>query len=377
MGAAPAAAWQSFHPPFAPRAPRLAPAGGGAVATAFSLVFAVLATLSVAPVVRAQQQAAGAPPPAPVAPAGAASTLAVDADALLARIQDAARKLDYSGIFAYQQGEMMQSSRVVHVVDGTGERERLEVLDGSPREYLRHNDQIQCLMPEHKTVLIQQQRGDRFPGLLLGHPSGLSRFYLVHVDAALHRVAGRQCRMISLEPLDKKRYGYRLCADAENDLLLKAQTLSPGNAVVEQVAFTALRVGHDVDPKQVDSHWTTSDWKVVHGDMQPIDLAALGWRIPAPAGFVPVSQVSRTMAHGDAVNQLVMSDGLAAISVFIEPYDKKRNSHQPHGAYRRGAINVYGMRIADFWVTALGEVPVATLEQLAQSTQYVPPAPTK
>jgi sigma-E factor negative regulatory protein RseB len=70
----------------------------------------------------------------------------------------------------------------------------------------------------------------------------------------------------------------------------------------------------------------------------------------------------------------VLSDGLAAISVFIEPYDKKRNSSQPHGAYRRGAINVYGTRVADFWVTALGEVPAATLEQLAKATEYVPPA---
>ncbi len=107
--------------------------------------------------------------------------------------------------------------------------------------------------------------------------------------------------------------------------------------------------------------------------MKPVDLAAQGWRIPYPAEFLPVSQVARTMAHGDAVSQLVLSDGLAAISVFIEPYDKSAIAISLNGAYRRGPINVYGMRIADFWVTVLGEVPAPTLEQLAKATEYVPP----
>lgn len=307
-------------------------------------------------------------------PSGGARQPLTDADALLGRIQDAARKLDYAGIFTYQQGEMIQSSRLVHVVDGTGERERLEVLDGEPREYLRHNDDVQCLVPEHKTVLVQHKRADRFPGLLLGEAPGLSKFYRIRTDPTPHRVAGRECRMITIEPLDKQRYGYRLCADMENNLLLKAQTLSASNTVVEQVAFTALRIGPEVNPKQLESRWATQDWKVMQSAMKPVDLAALGWRIHMPAGFVQVSQVARTMGQGDAVSQIVLSDGLAAISVFIEPFDKKRNSHQPHGAYRRGAINVYGTRIADFWLTALGEVPAATLEQLAQSTEYVPPA---
>ncbi len=298
---------------------------------------------------------------------------AEEARGLLARIQEAARKLDYAGIFTYQQGELIQSSRLVHMVDGSGERERLEVLDGQPREYLRHNDDVQCLVPERKTVQLQQRRADRFPGLLLGSPAAVTRFYQVYSEPAPRRVAGRECRMISIEPLDKARYGYRLCADEQNDLLLKAQTLSAGGNVVEQVTFTTLRLGKDVDGKMLDSRWPYKDWKVVQSSMQPVDLAAQGWRIPVPAGFVQVSQVARVMGHNDSVSQLVLSDGLAAISVFIEPFDKKRNARQPHGAYRRGAVSVYGTRIADYWLTALGEVPAATLEQLAKGTEFVPP----
>lgn len=292
---------------------------------------------------------------------------------LLSQIQKAARKQDYAGVFIYQQGEMMQSSRVVHVIDGTGERERLEILDGQPREYLRHNDDVQCLLPESKTVLIEPRRGDRFPGLLLGNPAELARHYDIRASDKLHRVADRQCRIITIEPRDQLRYGYRLCADTGTHLLLKAQTLDSSRRIVEQVAFTSLRLGAEVDPSALNSRWNTRDWKIIEASMKPVDLASQGWRIPAPDGFTPVMQVARAMGQAK-VSQLVLSDGLAAISVFIEPYDSQRHNHPPAGLARRGAINIYGTRVADFWLTALGEVPIATLERLAGGIEYVPPA---
>ncbi|MFJ1301291.1 MucB/RseB C-terminal domain-containing protein [Pseudomonadota bacterium AL_CKDN230030165-1A_HGKHYDSX7] len=290
---------------------------------------------------------------------------------LLADIQQAARKQDYAGVFMYQQGEVIQSSRLVHVVDGTGERERLEILDGQPREYLRHNDDVQCLVPEHKTVLLERRRGDRFPGLLLGDPADLTKHYTIRAEEKLHRVADRECRLITVEPRDGLRYGYRLCADVKTNLLLKAQTFDPGRGVIEQVSFSSIRLGSDVDPAQLTSRWNIRDWKVVEMTMKPVDLAAQGWRIPAPQGFLAVMQVARHIGKG-TVSQVVLSDGLAAISVFIEPYDPGRHQHPPAGLIQRGAINIYGTRIADFWLTALGEVPVTTLEQLAQGTEYVP-----
>ncbi len=298
-----------------------------------------------------------------------------DPVALLARIQQAARKLDYAGVFVYSQGEFTQSSRIVHMLDGTGERERLEVLDGQPREYLRHNDDVQCLMPERKTVRLERRRGDRFPGLLLGDPAGLANHYDIRADEKVHRVAGRQCRLILIEPRDGLRYGYRLCADTETNLLVKAQTITANKAVVEQVIFTSLRIGAGIQSDALKSPWETRDWEVQHTDMTPVDLTAKGWRVPAPPGFVSVMQVGRKMKRG-GVSQMVLSDGLAAISVFIEPYDAQMHGQRPEGGERQGAINVFGTRIANFWLTALGEVPMETLRQVAESTEYVPlPAP--
>ena len=299
-----------------------------------------------------------------------------EAVVLLSRIQDAARKLDYSGVFTYQQGEYIESSRVTHVIDGTGERERLEVLDGQPREYLRHNDDVQCLIPEKKTVLIERRRGDRFPGLLLRDASELPAHYDIKAEPKLHRVAGRECQVVRIEPRDDRRYGYKLCADTGTNLLLKTQTIDANRGIVEQVAFTSLRLGSDVDSGMLAPSWSTKDWKTVESAVHPVDLSAQGWRIPAPPGFMQVMQVARVLGRRESVSQLVLSDGLAAISVFIEPFEDGRSNGHPRGLMRQGPINVYGTRIADFWVTVMGEVPPATLEQLAASTEYVPLSPT-
>lgn len=293
---------------------------------------------------------------------------------ILEKIQSAARTLDYSGVYTYQQGAVMLSSRIVHLVDGTGERERLELLDGAPREFLRHNEVTQCLIPEKKQVLIERKRGDRFPALILGSGQSIPEHYRINILPVPHRIASRECTVVELLPKDTQRYGYRLCADNETYLLLKAQTISADHGLIDQVSFNSLQLGDQVKPEQLVSDWNTKNWQVVETSMDPVDLAANGWRIPFPAGFQPVTQVSRPMKQGRKVSQLVLTDGLAAISVFIEPYDPDRPELPANGMASAGAMNIFQARIGDHRLTALGEVPADTLRGIAQSTEYVPRA---
>jgi sigma-E factor negative regulatory protein RseB len=292
--------------------------------------------------------------------------------AMLQKIQDAARKLDYSGVYTYQQGGMMVSSRIVHLVDGTGERERIEMLDGAPREYLRHNETTQCLLPEKKTVIVERRRGDRFPALILGEGKGIPENYHFSQKPGLSRIAGRECAVIELSPKDGHRYGYRLCADTKTSLLLKAQTLNAQGGVIDQISFNSLQIGEKVPSAQLASSWNTKSWEVIETLMTPVDLTKSGWRIPFPPGYRPVTQVSRPMKRGKQVNQLVITDGLAAISVFIEPYDPERDMPLVNGAVSTGAMNIFRTRIGEHWLTALGEVPADTVRDIAEHTEYVP-----
>ncbi|HUH88714.1 MAG TPA: MucB/RseB C-terminal domain-containing protein [Pusillimonas sp.] len=295
----------------------------------------------------------------------------------LQETQQAARKSDYAGIFTYQQGANMQSSRIVHVVDGTGERERLVILDGEPREFIRHNDTVQCLVPTKKLVLVEKHRMDRFPGVLLGESHQLDNHYVLDEGKAMQRIAGHECLPVELRPRDELRYGYRFCVDPRTKLLIKAQTVDTQGQVINQIAFTSLQQGGGVQASDLQAPWDTRGWRTVELSTKTIDVTELGWRVSLPPGFEQSMQISRPMKSGKPVMQMVITDGLAAISVFIEPFQASQSSQQTRkGSMQNGAMNIYGARIGDYWLTALGEVPAATLRRLVDHIEYVPPGGT-
>ena len=302
---------------------------------------------------------------------------ALSGSQILKQIQDAARTLNYVGVFAFQQGERFESSRITHLFDGKNERERIEVLDGAPREYLRLNDEVQYLIPDRRLVLRERQRGDRFPGLMLNNAQSFEKNYNVRLAPDPLRIAGRSCRGVEITPRDAHRYGYRLCADLDSKLLLKAQMVGQDGKVIEQVAFTQVLIDTQVTDAMLAPSWSITDWLTVRAEHLNVDLFAMGWRIPAPPGYLATSQIERNFSDDKRVNQLVLSDGLATISIFIEPYLLERSEYGPQGAGRSGSVNIYGIKVANFWLTVLGEVPAATLEQLAQSIQYVSPKSTR
>jgi len=308
----------------------------------------------------------------PLLAAGEPAEAPSDQTTLLLKMQAAARELDYAGIYTYQQGVMMMSSRVVHMIDGTGEREHIEILDGAPREFIRHNDMIQTLLPDRKLIVIEQRVGQRFPSLLLGDGRQVTRHYDVIVTDQPERVAGRDCTLVALKPHDVYRYGHMLCIDSKSHLLLKAQTVSAANEIIDQVAFSTLIMGEDVAKERISTTWDTAKWRIVETSMSEVDLAEKGWRIPRPPGFDIITQVSRSLRRDAHVNQLVLSDGLAAISVFVEPYDPGHHAKSDQGGIHKGTLNVFRKRIGDYWLTALGQVPADTLRSIAEHVEYVP-----
>lgn len=292
----------------------------------------------------------------------------------LQSIQDAARTLDYAGVYVYQQGSTIQSARLVHVVDGTGERERLEQLDGEPRECLRHNDAERCLLPERKLMVVQPARHDHFPGLLLGSGRGPEKYYEWRRLPHAYRVAGRDCAVSELRARDALRYSYRICTDAKNHLLLKSQTLDGHGRLIDQVAFVSLRLGADVSPQALESRWDTKGWQQQTQSGETTDLRSKGWRFSPPPGFRPVAQLQRTIGPDHGVDQVVLSDGLAAISVFVETFDPKHAQNLKQGGMRQGVLNIYRLRLASYWLTAVGEVPAQTVRDVVHAVQYLPQA---
>jgi sigma-E factor negative regulatory protein RseB len=305
-----------------------------------------------------------------------------EAQSWLKKIQSAAQKLNYSGTFVYQQGNQMRTSRVTHLLEGRNEIEKLEILDGKPREYIRTNDEIVCYVPEAKTLLVEKRiTHDVFPAILAANPSDLTESYDVR-KGETGRVAGHDSQAIVLDPKDSLRYGYKLWAEKSTGLLLRAQTLNEKDEVVEQIAFTQIAIG-GIDRSRVKPSFSnTNGWRVENAVMSQASLS--GWTVRSiPPGFRKIREVKRMVTDTAApnpaasavapaqhreVSQMVFSDGLAAISVFIEPGTQSRTE----GSMQQGALNIVGKRQGDFWLTIVGEVPATAIRQVANSIEFKP-----
>ena len=327
----------------------------------------LLTALSVAP--RAHAQAASAADPA-------ARRVAAQ---WLDRIHVAAEQQNYEGTFVYQRGAFVQSSRITHYATrNDGEYEQLESLDGKPRKMLRHNDDLYTFVPErHLLVIEKRQNKDSFPGLLATGGDEVLSFYEPKL-AGTDRVAGVDAQVIQLNPKDAWRFAYRLWVDSKTGLLLRAQTLDASGQVLEQLAFTQIRIGGPVDSAPIaNGIRNTAGWTIVHPPLQSVDMEAQGWTFPpAVPGFRKIRELRRPMAARDAneppipVDQAVFTDGLSAISIFIEPVE---HNSRKEGTGSSGATHVLVKRRGDYWITLLGEVPEVTLQQFASAIEYKVP----
>ncbi len=294
---------------------------------------------------------------------------AADPLAWLTRAVQASRSASYAGTYVHTNGDRTATVRVTHVNVAGEEHERIEPLDGPPYEIVRKNDEMFCYFPDAKTVRLDRRiNAQFFPSILRGAPEGLAASYEMSLGKT-ERVLGYDCRWIHLEPKDKMRYAQRLCAEVGTGLVVRAKALNSLQQVIEQYTFTELRLGNQVaraDAKSVfqarTKRWTT--------DAQPLDESRTvdtGWMVERlPRGFRKVTEVKRTFpGRSVPVSQLIFTDGIASLSVFIEPNSPPARTAD--ASSEEGTTTFYARPMGDQLVTVLGEVPLAAARQVGQS----------
>ncbi len=302
-------------------------------------------------------------------PARAAA--AEDAAEWLQRAAVAARQQNYAGTLVYQHGGRVETSRLAHMVDEKGEHEKLVNLDGPAREVIRNNEQVRCYYPDAKIIRIEPRTyRNAFPSLLPQQLDTLAVYYFFRKGETA-RIAGVETQAILFEPKDGMRYGHKLWADLTSGLLLKAQLLNERNAPIEQFAFSDIQIGIKIERDTVRPTFTPppADWQMresLPGDVVQQDT---GWTVKElPPGFAKVVEGYRTLrGKVGPVAHLVYSDGLVAVSVFVEPMPQVP---QPIGLSQQGGINVYSRQLDDHLVTVLGETPGTTVRQIAYSVAH-------
>lgn len=286
----------------------------------------------------------------------------------------AAHETNYSGVFVYQAGGRVETSRITHVVDEHGVHERLQGLDGERREVIRNNDQVWLQLGDKKVHFEQQRSRRAFPALLPEQIQNLKENYII-TQQEEDRVADYHAHTLLLQPKDTLRYTRKMWAHSESGLLLKAVVLDERGKVIEQYAFSQLQIGGDIQCK-----WAVPDEKDAAKLAQNKHLTPLpnnnlanvnsGWQVDGiPPGFKKIMEMSRNMRDKKfPVVHIVYSDGLAALSVFVERATDAEG--YPPGLKSQGAVHVYSRLVGDHLVTVVGELPPRAVIQVADSVRY-------
>jgi sigma-E factor negative regulatory protein RseB len=320
--------------------------------------------------------AAEALPVGVTATASAASALeAKSINEWLMRMQEASRKRAYIGTYVVTSGGSMSSAKIWHVCEGDQQMERVETLTGAPRSIYRHNDRVVTFMPDNKVVRSEKRESlGVFPDLLQSTDGRIADYYKVKPEG-VDRVAGVEANVVVLAPRDAMRFGYRVWTEQKKGLVVKLQTLDTDGKVLEQAAFSELQLDAPVKmDKLLQMMGKTDGYKL---EQQPVHVkttaSAEGWVLKAPvAGFKPMSCYKRRAgASGSAAQdeplQWIFSDGLASVSIFVEPLDRQRNDRE--SSMSMGATQTMSRQLGAYWLTVVGEVPMATLQLFASSLE--------
>lgn len=279
---------------------------------------------------------------------------------LLNQMTQSFETLSYDGIFVHSESMRMNSMRVRHLLVDGRQYESLEDLDGDKVEVLRIGNQVICVYPDASMMNTQQQIGLPFKRFKKLESSRLNMGYNMEVDREKSRIAGRSAIQVRLIPKDHYRYGHVFWLDEGNGFLLKHDLITPDGNLLERIQFTSVNFSPDL--KQEDFTPTKGSYSKHTIEKLP-EHTIRQWKFDwLPAGFSLVWNDARILQHG--VHMLLLSDGMATISVFVEPgVSQKPLSILGMGATIAGEKSVrVGKKL--YLLTMVGEVPVSTIEKL-------------
>ena len=294
----------------------------------------------------------------------------------LQKMHHAAHTVNYVGKFVYQQDKQLSMMKIVHAVGEDGERERLLSLDEIGREVIRDKDHVTCILPDRKSVVVEKGRPKLpFPPAFPMNVENLKHQYVFSLSRQ-ERVAGHLAQKINITPIDKYRYGHRLWVDVDTGLLLKTHLLDERGSLLEQFMFTELEFMDKIPDEMLQPHISGENYTWYESDDESVEENPaeqhVDWFVAhMPAGFVNDMQRDHHLPNKTAVKHMVYTDGLASVSVFIEKHEKQ--APNLIGTSRMGAVNAFGRIIDDHHVTAVGEVPQATVKMIGESVQFKRP----
>lgn len=291
--------------------------------------------------------------------------------AVLQNAAQAAHSQNYQGVFTYQSGSSTKSVQIVHANQPHGEYARILVLDGSPREILSHGEDVIIYRPQDEKVIIEKRhRQNTFPALLPLDIDTLKAAYKARWGG-IERIGGRDGQIVFLDSRDRYRYGYKFWADREYGLLLRSIMLNLHNEALEQITFNQLTFFNVTNMDWFHPN-ISRDKKYCMESTEPANklMNQPAWTVTSlPVGFRKLEQSTHTMPGKSVpITHIIYSDGLAAVSLFVEPINK--GIRPKIGHWVMGATHIHAGVSNNHQIMVVGEVPEATTIQIASAVRF-------
>ncbi len=287
---------------------------------------------------------------------------------LLNKMARAAVELNYSGKFIYVKDGKISSMKISHVPAQSGGQQKLMALDGSMREIIQQDDVVACVLPDQGMGMREKrQLKQPFKLYISDKKEAIERNYDIK-RTGKERVANRDCEKLSITPKDAMRYGYTLCVDSENYLLLHSELNAIDGRIMESYMFVEIDFDN-VKPAELVSETAPMSLEWIDDQQSMAKDPMQKWQvIDNDSGFSMEHYIERISPILQAkVSHLVLGDGLAKVSVFVFPTEVSKNKQKQ--SLNMGILNSYTREVNGHMITAIGEVPQQTVSLIANSTE--------
>ncbi len=290
----------------------------------------------------------------------------------LERMNRALTTRNYDGTFSHWHGGTVEMLRIIHRVQDGQVAERLVSLDGSGREFVRRGASLTCYLPDKRTVLVEERPPQES---LVGFPAVTEQtasFYDIR-EVARVRLNRRETHVISISPRDEYRYGYRLWIDDSTAMPLKSQLCDAHGNIIEQIVFANLKLSAHIPDSAFKPEVSTEGFQWLRSESTGLPEAtpATEWSaLKLPPGFrMLLRRVQVLPGAPGRVDHLVFSDGLASVSVFVEVRPARPEQAQLSQSAAVGSSSAFSTVIDGHKITAVGEVPPATVRFIASQVK--------
>lgn len=303
--------------------------------------------------------------------AGAAAPPPSTAGEWLERMNEAVGTRTYDAEFVHLARGQAERLRILHRHGAGGVEERLVSLSGSGREVIRNRAGVYCYLADQRRVLVEAHdaRGPLLGTLPAFDVAALEASYEPVLRQRVRSLLGTQAMLVDVRPRDRHRFGYRLWIDEASYMPVRTELYDAGGRILEQVLFLRLDFPAHLPSRELRPALDVRGYTYVSQERATLrSPAALPWdSAELPPGFHLAAAAEQVLQGGAPALHLVLSDGLATVSVFIEQPVAGRPVREGQGSV--GSAYAMSRLVGGQQVTAIGEVPPDTVRLIAAAIE--------